>query len=79
MLGLACNLVMSCNLCNWLSELYSSREIEQNSLPGHNPFDINIKIIMAFREIEKGYSALEIFCGIMNMPAPMNVKAFNQM
>ena len=34
---------------------------------------------MAFREIGKGYSALETFCGIMNMPAPMNVKAFNEM
>ena len=77
-LGLACNLVMSCNRCNWSSELYSSREIEQNNAPGRNPFDINIRT-MAFREIGKGYSALETFCGIMNMPAPMNVKAFNEM
>ena len=77
-LGLACNLVMSCNRCNWSSELYSSREIEQNNAPGRNPFDINIRTI-AFREIGKGYSALETFCGIMNMPAPMNVKAFNEM
>ena len=77
--GLACNLVMSSNRCNWSSELYSSREIEQNNTPGRNPFDINIRTIMAFREIGKGYSALETFCGIMNMPAPMNVKAFNEM
>ena len=70
---------MSCNRCNWLSELYSSREIEQNNTPGSNPFDINIRTIMTFREIGKGYSALETFCGIMNMPAPMNVKAFNEM
>ena len=34
---------------------------------------------MTFREIGKGYSALETFCGIMNMPAPMNCKAFNEM
>ena len=52
---------MSCKHCNWLSELYSSREIEQNNTPGSNPFDINIRTIMAFREIGKGYSALETF------------------
>ena len=39
-LGLPCNLVMSCNRCNWLSELYSSREIEQNNTPARKPFDI---------------------------------------
>ena len=73
-LGLACNLVMSCNRCIWSSELYSSREIEQNNTPGRNPFDINVRTIMVFREIGKGYSALETFCGITNMPAPpMNV------
>ena len=73
-LGLACNLVISCNRCIWSSELYSSREIEQNKTPGRNPFDINIRTIMVFREIGKGYSALETFCGITNMPAPpMNV------
>ena len=42
-LGLACNLAMSCNRYNWSSELYSSREIEQNNTPGRNPFDINIR------------------------------------
>ena len=76
-LGLACNLVMSYNRCNWSSELYSSRVIEQNNTPGRNPFDINIITIIAFREIGKSYSALETLCGIMNMPAPMNVKVFN--
>ena len=69
-LGLACNLVMSCNRCNWSSELYSSREIEQNNTPGRNPFDINIRTIMAFLENGKGYSALETICGIINMPVP---------
>ena len=34
---------------------------------------------MTFREIGKGYSALETFFGIMNMPAPMNLKGFNEM
>ena len=29
------------------------------------------------KEIGKGYSALEKFCDLMNLPPPMNVKAFN--
>ena len=70
---------MSCNHCNWSSKLYLSREIEQNNTPGRNQFDINIRTIRAFREIRKGCSALETFFGIMNMPAPMNVKAFHEM
>ena len=69
-LGLACNLncnIMSCNRCSWSSELYSSREIEQNTTPGRNPFDISVRTIMSFCEIGKGYSALETFCGIVNI------------
>ena len=29
------------------------------------------------KEIGKGHSALEKFCDLMNLPRPMNVKAFN--
>ena len=34
---------------------------------------------MAFREIGKGHVDIETFCGLMNMPHPMNVKAYNNM
>ena len=38
---------------------------------GQAGFDINKRIILSFREIGKGYSALEDFCGVMNMTPPM--------
>ena len=31
------------------------------------------------REIGKGFTGLSNFCGFMNLPPPMNVKAFNDM
>ena len=39
--------------------------------PAADPFDIDLRAIMAFREIGKGHSGLETFCGYMNMPPPM--------
>jgi len=31
-----------------------------------------------FREMAKGYTNLETFCGIMNMPPAANANAFNK-
>ena len=35
-------------------------------------YDVNIRTVSAFREIGRGYAAIETFCGFMNMPPPMN-------
>ena len=37
---------------------------------------INIRTVAAFREIGKGFAAIETICGIMNMPQPMNRTTF---
>ena len=79
---LPCYLKLSCNNCNWSPSLYSSKEIEKKDIPGWNPFDVNIRIIIPFCEMGQGHSGLETFCAVelsMNMPPPMNVKAFNNM
>lgn len=71
---------MSCNYCNWSSSsLYSSEEIDKKDTPGWNPFEIIIKTITVSCEMKKDYSGLETFCGIMNIPEPINVKTFNDM
>ena len=77
--GFACCLELSSNNCNWSSSLYSSKRIEKKDTPGQNHFDINIRTIIAFREMGKGHSGLETFYAIMNMPPLMNIKAFNNM
>ena len=47
--------------------------------PGASPFEINYKAIIVMREIGKEFTGLSNFCGFMNLPPPMNVKAFNDM
>ena len=47
--------------------IYSSPRITSN----RRAFDINRRIIMAFREIGAGLSSIETFCRMMNMTTPM--------
>ena len=47
--------------------------------PGASPFEINYRAIIAMREIGERFTGLSNFCGFMNLPPPMNVKAFNDM
>ena len=43
-------------------------------------YDINIRSVIAFREIGKGYAALlESFCYIMNMPPPMTRNSYDKL
>ena len=44
---------------------------------GRNAFDINLRSVIAFREIDRGHSSLETFAGFMSMPPPMNKTAYN--
>ena len=44
---------------------------------GRKPFDINTHVVVAFREMGKGLSALEKFCEIMNMQPPINKNSYN--
>ena len=39
---------------------------------------INIRSILAFREIGKGHSAIETFCGLKNMPPSMTSKTYEE-
>ena len=41
------------------------------------PFEVNIRTVSAFRSCGVGYTGLEKFCCMMNMPAPMTVMNYN--
>jgi len=58
---------LSCSAaeCGWNREFYSSKKIDRNHLSGPNPFDVNYRSVIAFREIGNGHSSL------MNSPSPM--------
>ena len=57
---------------------YISKEVKSDN-PGASPFEINYRAIIAMREIGKGFTGISNFCGFMNLPPPMNEKAFNDM
>ena len=54
--------------CRWEKYFYTSETVK-NSSRGAKPFEINLRVIMAFREIGKGHAAMNTFCGNMNMPS----------
>ena len=62
--------------CRWSKCFSTSREVERDGR-GAKPFDINIRAIVAFREIGRGHASIETFCGYMNMPPPMMEATYN--
>ena len=77
--GLANFIKISCCSisCRWNRSFYTSDKVKRDGR-GADPFDINLRAIMAFREIGKGHSGLETFCGYMNMPPPMAETTYNE-
>ena len=76
--GLSNLLQLNCNACNWNYSCYTSKTVESEK-PGHKSFDINARALIAFREIGRGYGAMEKACGIMNCAPPANMKPFIEM
>ena len=64
--------------CDWHRFFYTSKDVKSDN-PGASPFEINYRAIFAIKEIGKGFTELSNFCGFINLPPPINVKAFNDM
>ena len=77
-LSLHLNLMYMGGDCDWNKFFYSSKELKSDN-PGASPFEINYRVITAMKEIGKGFTGLSNFCGFIDLPPPMNVKAFNDM
>lgn len=55
----------------------STDDIESDrTTPGVSAGAINIQIVLAFREISCGYSAISTFCQVMNMEPPMSISTY---
>ena len=71
-------LEFSCQNCSeWTKEIYTSKELKNNS-KGKSPFNINVRSVLAIREIGRGYSALEKLCAYLNLSLPVQVNAFKE-
>ena len=75
--GLCHQFQISCRKCEW-SELMKTSKTLTNDIKGKQ-YDINIHSVIAFREIGKGYAALESFCYIMNMLPPMTRNNYDKL
>lgn len=68
--GLSLPIKLSCCCCDWNHTVYSSSRLDKSD--DKSRFEVNLRSVMAFREIGKGLTALESFCSVMNMPSPVS-------
>ena len=59
---------MSCSSCDWQKSFYLSKECNNKDIKtqGRKPFERNVRIIVRFREIGRGFSEIENFTRCMN-------------
>ena len=48
---------------------YSSKKVNKS-------FDMNKRLVYAMRSIGQGHASMKRFCSLMNMPPPMQLKAY---
>ena len=68
-------------ICEWEETVSTSTPISRQQSKdnrGRHGYAINQQIIVVFREVGEGYQAMETFCGIMNMSAPMSESTFHE-
>ncbi|XP_065069807.1 uncharacterized protein LOC135694862 [Rhopilema esculentum] len=69
-------LVLDCPKCSWSHEFNTSSYARIDG-KSRNNMEVNVRTIMAFREIGVGYEGLVDFATIMNMAKPMTRKSYN--
>ena len=68
--GLASFVEIKCTLCGYSIGDYSSSIIQKEG-KGVKAFDVNTRSAYAVRSCGLGIIALEIYCGLMNLPPPI--------
>ncbi len=56
-------IVLQCEACEWKYCFYTSKKQGQSH-------ELNVRAVLAFREIGKGHNAMTTFSKVLNMPAP---------
>ena len=59
------------------SSVVIEHNVDDEMGSGNVPYDVNLRTAVAFREIGRGHTAIETFCGFMNMPPPMTSNTRN--
>ena len=74
--GFALPLALRYCYCDWEKAFFSSKTFQNITSSGVDPYEINTRIIMGFREIGRGYKSLQSLAHCMNLSSPMTVKSF---
>ena len=74
--GLAHKLIFKCTTCDWTMYKYTSTTIKPN-VHTQSRHDVNIRSIVAFREIGRGLAHIETYSRIMNMPPPFSHSTYD--
>ena len=80
--GLVSRLILKCSSesCDFAYKFYTSACVNKqvhddnektDTKTGKASFDLNMRMVMGFRDIGKGITAIEKFCAALNMPPPM--------
>ena len=77
--GLCYCLKVFCTACGFSKSFNTSKQQDNSTTvkPGKPFFDINLRTVLAMKELGKGYEGLVKFCTIMNMANPMSISSFN--
>ena len=76
--GLSLCLEFKCIKCEWRKCFYTSKGVKNENL-GAPSYEVNYLSIIAMRKIGRGHTSLSTLCGVMNLPPPINIKAYNDM
>ncbi len=66
-MGFANKLKFCCTSCSWVRQWYLSEECASKEGRGRNFYEVNVRMVTAFREIGKGHNSIENFARCMNM------------
>ena len=58
---------ISCCECGWTKYIYTSKEVKIPGQSGQKSQGLNVRSVMAFREIGKGFESMETFSRLMNI------------
>ena len=65
--------------CHFFYTTYRSNRVSKNKQSGPDPFDLNARSVIAFREIGKRHIAMETFFEYMNCVPPVTYPTYREM
>ena len=74
--GFAPKVIVNCKDCGWSYSTHLSKSLKTDE---SSRYAVNVRSIMAFREIGRGLSHIETFNRIMNMPPPYTHSTYDDM